>query len=399
MDLAVADGSGDACTRGCARGSAPVASRSWIVVCISALVTLALSGCGSGPSQEQLAAVDYTPRDAHDWRVSTPAEQGLDPMAVARLYFEAGQLESIYSLLVVKDGYLVGEDYFHASRAEEQVKVQSVTKSFTSALVGIALDEGCLTSVDEPMLAFFPELRAKITDPRKEQITIRHLLQMRAGYPWEESSPELFDLLYSGFRPSDLVDVPLVRDPGTGFDYSNLSAHLLAIVVSRACDTDLKAFADEHLFAPLGTVSGRWTQDWEGYRYGSGELHLRARDMAMFGQLYLGGGTHEGQQIVPEHWVRNSWQVYSPDAWHIKVGDNFDHTSYGYLWWSVTAGSHTYRLAWGHGGQQIAVVDDLGMVVVVTADPLMGEHGDGPWRLERANLNLVADFVASLPDE
>jgi CubicO group peptidase (beta-lactamase class C family) len=375
-----------------------VASRSWIVVCVSVLMTLALSGCDSVPSQEQLAAVDYAPVEGRGWRVSTPAEQGLDPTAVARLYFEAGQLESIHSLLVVKDGYLVGEDYFHGTRADDQGTVQSVTKSYTSALVGIALEQGCLTSVDEPMLAYFPELRSTITDPRKEQITIRHLLQMRAGYQWEESSPELFDLLYSGLRPANLVDVPLVRDPGTGFDYSNLSAHLLAVIVSRACDTDLKAFADEHLFTPLGAASGPWTQDWDGYRYGSGELHLRPRDMATFGQLYLAGGSYDGQRIVPADWIRDSWRVYSPDAWHIKVGDNFDHTSYGYLWWSVTAGAHTYHLAWGHGGQQIAVVDDLGMVVVVTADPLMGEHGDGPWRLERANLNLVADFVASLPD-
>jgi CubicO group peptidase (beta-lactamase class C family) len=120
--------------------------------------------------------------------------------------------------------------------------------------------------------------------------------------------------------------------------------------------------------------------------------------MARFGQLYLAAGRHEGEQIVSADWIRDSWRVYSPDAWDIKVGDNFDHTSYGYLWWSVTAGAHTYHLAWGHGGQQIAVLDDLGMVVVVTADPLVGEHGDGPWRLERANLNLVADFVASLPD-
>ena len=225
---------------------------------IASLTCGLTAGCGEpGPSPEDLAAVEYAPDPAPDgavpWPVSTPAEEGLDPDLVAELYWRADRLETVYSVLVVKNGQLVAERYYHDGWAGLQGNVQSVTKSYTSALVGIALEEGCLPSVDEPMMTYFPELAGRLRDPRKEQITIRELLQMRAGYPWEEASAEGIDLLFAGFRPSNLVDVPLVRDPGTGYDYSNLSSHLLAIIVSRACGQDLKDFAQEHLFEPLGS--------------------------------------------------------------------------------------------------------------------------------------------------
>jgi CubicO group peptidase (beta-lactamase class C family) len=183
------------------------------LLCTSIVLILAtLAGCG-GPTAEELAAVDYTPESRDQWQVSTPEEQGLDPDLVAELYYNASELETIYSLLVFKNGYLIAEDYFHIGSAGQRVNIHSVTKSINSVLVGMALDQGCLSSLDQKMMDFFPKLAGQITDPRKNQITIRQMLQMRAGYPWEESTAELFELLYTGFRPSTLVDVPLVRDP------------------------------------------------------------------------------------------------------------------------------------------------------------------------------------------
>ncbi len=136
-------------------------------------------------------------------------------MLVAQLYFNAEKVETLHALLVVKNGYLIAEGYFNGGTVDRKSRLQSATKSYTSALVGIALDQGYLESVDQKMMDFFPELADQIVDPRKKQITIRQMLQMRAGYPWEESAAELFEMLYHGFRPSLLVHVPLVRDPGT----------------------------------------------------------------------------------------------------------------------------------------------------------------------------------------
>jgi CubicO group peptidase (beta-lactamase class C family) len=361
------------------------------------LVLPILGGCG--PRAEVLKAVDYTPLPGDDWQVSTPAEQGLDSMLVARLYFNAQKVETLFALLVVKNGYLIAEGYFNGGSIDQKSRLQSATKSYTSALVGIALDQGYLKSVDQKMMDFFPELADQIADPRKKQITIRQMLQMRAGYPWEESTAELFEMLYHGFRPSLLVDVPLVRDPGTGFEYSSLTSHLLGIIVARATGTDLRSFAEEHLFSPLEVEAGDWIKDWEGYYNGHADLHFNARDMAKFGLLYLDDGEYQGQQIIPAKWVHDSLQTYSEDAWRYKVGSNFRDIGYGYQWWSVRAGDHRYNLAWGHGGQQIVLVDELDVVIVVKADPLFGQHGGGPWKREKANLNLVADFISFLPEE
>ena len=371
----------------------------FLLTIVSAVLIISfLVGCG-GPGAKELAEIDYTPLPNVAWPISTPAEQGLDPMLVAELYYNASKLETSYSLLLFKNGYLIAEDYFHAGYPEQQVNIHSVTKSINAALVGIALEQGCLVSLDQKMMDFFPELAGRIIDPRKKQITLRQMLQMRAGYPWEESTAELLDLLFSGFRPSNLVDVPLVRAPGLDFEYSNLTAHLLGVIVARACKTDLKSFAQEHLFTPLGIEPGFWQTDWEGNYLGFSDIHLSAYDMARFGLMYLNDGEYNGEQIVPAEWVHDSLQVYSEDAWKYRVGRNWGDNGYGYQWWSIKAGDFHYNLAWGHGGQQIVLLDEHDMVIVFLADPLHLKHGDEPWKIEKSNLNLVADFVASLPSE
>ncbi len=158
---------------------------------------------------------------------------------------------------------------------------------------------------------------------------------MRAGYPWEESTVELFEMLYSGFRPSLLAEVPLASDPGTRFEYSSLTSHLLGIIVARACGTDLKSFAEKNLFAPLGVEAGEWIQDWEGYYNGHADLHLRPRGVARFGLLYLNDGIYDGNQIVPSDWVHDSLQNYSEDinatgGFPKNYGLSFGEIGYGY---------------------------------------------------------------------
>ena len=122
-----------------------------------------LAGCG-GPSPEELESVDYSPLAVGDWQISTPEEQGLDPDLVAELYYNASELETIYSLLVFKNGYLIAEDYFHIGSAGQRVNIHSVTKSINSVLVGMALDQGCLSSLDQKMMGSFPELADRIAE-------------------------------------------------------------------------------------------------------------------------------------------------------------------------------------------------------------------------------------------
>lgn len=366
-------------------------------VVFSVVIILLMTSCANKPSAEELSSVDYTPITTGLWPVSSPEDQGLDADLVRELYYKASQLDTVYSLLVFKNDYLIAEDYFNIGGPDLRVNIHSVTKSITSALVGIAIEEGCLTGVDQKMMDFFPEFKDQIVDQRKFDITIQQMLQMRAGYPWEESTEELMNLLFTGFHNDTLVHVPLVRDPGSDSEYSNLTSHILGMIVARACDTSLKSFAREHLFNPLMINPGFWQQDWDGNYLGFSDLNLSSTDLAKFGLLYANGGSYNGKQIVPAEWVKESLQSYSKKTWKYRVGSNWKENEYGYQWWSIKAGRYRYNMAWGHGGQQIILIDDLDMVMVLLADPLHLKHGDEPWRIEKANLNLIADFIASLP--
>lgn len=372
--------------------------RNYLIAIVLAMSILTfLAGCDTSPGDaEVLETIDYTPLPGDDWPVSTPEERGLDPMLVAELYQEAADLETIYGLLVVKDGYLIAEDYFNSGSVGQKALLQSVAKSFTSALVGIALDQGCLSSVDQKMIDFFPDYAEQIGDPRKRQVSVRDMLKMRAGFPSEEDDAALWEAAWSGDYVHHVVDFPLTSDPGTKFQYSNLTAHWLGVILARACDTDLKSFAQDQLFDPLGGEIGKWKADLDGYNWAAGEIHVSARDAAKFGLLYLNGGQFQGQQIVPADWVRDSLKTYSERAYS-NIG-RFHDIGYGYQWWSATVGDHQVNFAWGHGGQLIVLLDDLDIVIVVTADPFYEVYGSESWQYEKANFELVGDFIDSLPE-
>jgi CubicO group peptidase (beta-lactamase class C family) len=365
---------------------------------ITSVIAILSMLVGCGPRTGNLDAVDYTPLPGDDWEVSTPEEQGLDPKLVAQLYRDAADLDTLYGLLVSKNGVLIAEGYFNGGTVGQRVALASVTKSYTSALVGIALRQGCLSSVDQKMVDFFPEFADQITDPSKEQITIGDMLKMRSGYPWEEFTPPYLEMLVSNsnWLPR-IVEFPLTSDPGTAFGYSNLTAHLLAVIVARACETDLLTYGRQYLFSPINARVGAWPRDANGYYYGSGDISFSARDAAKFGLLYLEQGEYEGNQVVPANWVRDSLQRYSEGLYDNRLGRYFRDIGYGYLWWSARAGKHHFNYAWGHGGNLVILLHELNMVIVTTANPLHGVWGQEAWEKEGAIIDLVGRFIASLP--
>jgi CubicO group peptidase (beta-lactamase class C family) len=359
------------------------------------------------PRTGELEAVVYAPLARNDWKISTPAEQGLDPMLVSDLYLEAIGLPTLYGLLIIKNGYLIAESYFNEGSVEQKSNRQSVTKSFTSALAGIALDQGILSSVDLKMMEFFPEFADQIKDPRKRQITIRELLEMRSGYPWEERKPPYMEVLFvSGdwHWRRHIVDVPLTSDPGTEFSYSNLTSHFLGVIVARACGSDLESYARKNLFRPINAEIGEWYCDADKFNFGSMGIFVTARDMGKFGLLYLNHGQCEGNQVLSAAWVRDSLQRYSENINFTGTGNNssevgryFRDIGYGYQWWSARAGDHRFDFAWGHGGNLIILLEDLDMIIVTTANPLEEMQWNEGWKYEGAIINLVGKFIESLP--
>ena len=356
------------------------------------------------PDIKELKTVNYKPLAGGDWEISTPEDQGLDPMLVSELYLEASGLETIYSLLLIKNGYLIAEKYFHEGSIDQLSKRASVTKSYTSALLGIALEKGCLKSIDQNMIDFFPEVADQINDPRKKQITIREMLQMRAGYPWEETDSTYWNAMWSGENINKIASIPLTKNPGSEFQYSNFTSDWLGIIISRACKTDLKSFGEENLFNPLEVKLGNWNRDLDGYYIGAADIQFTARDMAKFGLLYLNKGTYKNEQLIPADWVKESLQSYSEKVNTSgvnsgKVGRYFHNIGYGYQWWSAKVGEHHFNFAWGHGGQLIILLKDYNMVIVVTADSFYGKEKHwNAWKHEKGIINLTGKFIKYLPE-
>lgn len=337
----------------------------------------------------------FRPLEMEDWANSTPAKQGLDPDLILTLYNEAEALSNIYSLLIVRNDYLVAERYFNNKSVLSSHKIASVTKSYVSALTGIALRENVLSGLDKNMVSFFPEYPWESLDPRKSDITLREILQMRSGYPWEEFEG-YFDELSTNNWLDLLPEFPLTHDPGEQFGYSNLTSHVMGVIIARSASMTLMDFANNYLCDPLGIELTQWPQDASGYYYGSGGMQFRSRDLAKFGNLYLNNGKYHNMQLIPEEWINESLQEYSTSLYGNHLGLYLYNIGYGYLWWSATAGNHSFNFAWGHGGQLVIIIQEMNMVIVVTADPLDREYGDTAWVKTRKIIDLVAKYIASL---
>jgi len=371
----------------------------FLVTTVILILSLA-TGCDS--SNQLQAYKDFAPLVRADWEVSTPRTEGLDPKMVAKLYKNASKLDTIFSVLVIKNGKLIAEDYFNDGTIEQKVLLQSVSKSFISTLVGLALEEGCIESINQRLLDFFPEYALQIMDPRKLDITLQHMLQMRSGLPWEETHPDLMAAMWKGDNPPLVVGFPLTEDPGTVFQYSNITPALLAEIISRTCDTNLKDFSQENLAEPLGVEFGEfWPNEYDDYHP---LFHLSARDLAKYGQMYLDDGEFNGQQIVPMEWIQASLESYSENVstgapQNGKMGRYFRDIGYGYQWWNARVGDHYFNYAAGHGGQLIILLHDLDMVIVTTAEPFFMQHDGKSWKHEKAIINMVGEFIDSLPIE
>jgi CubicO group peptidase (beta-lactamase class C family) len=313
---------------------------------------------------EQPKKRDYWPTG--DWKASAPEQQGMDSakLLIADEFIQ-NRLPDAFSLLVVRNGYLVFEKYYSWGSPEKIAVVHSVTKSVTSALIGIALDKGYLDSVDQKLIDFFPEYASGDLDPRIKEINLKHILTMSAGFRWNDRGPVMRDWYTSEDWAKFTIQLPLVTMPGDKFNYNSSISHLLSIILAKSTKTSTLDFAKQNLFEPLGIQSGFWRQDPQGYQIGGFGLGFSARDLAKFGFLYLNNGYWNGQSIVPEQWVKQSTEQQIQAVRHPFYGT----FGYGYQWWvKQVDGCSSFR-AWGRRGQYIVVVPELDLVIAVTSNP------------------------------
>lgn len=301
-----------------------------------------------------------------DWPVGSLEETGIDPGPLHEMMADISQsADFMQSILVVKDGKLVFEEYMNGWDPLRLHRLQSVTKSVTSTMAGLAISEGLIGSVQDPLRDYLPEY-AELFDEAKSKILIEHLLTMTGGFEWNEDAtyyakPEDCDAhlaMASGDFIQYVLEKPLVNEPGTVFEYNSGFPNMLGYIIEQRADMNLLEFADAHLFEPLGIERAYWQPESGIDRPGcAGGLRLTSRDMARYGLLYLQDGMWNGEQLLDPEWVRESvrWQL---DAYE---------GGYGYFWKRYVNEDIDAFLASGTGGQFIVCIPALDAVVVTTA--------------------------------
>jgi len=341
----------------------------WLAV---ALVTIA-TGCSDAPTGPSV----LEPTDlAAAWRTADPADLGVDASALDRAAADANALPRMRSLLVVRDGRLIMERYFHGFARDSLADVRSVTKSIVSTLAGIAVERGDLPNLDQPIEEVLPASLGTLPESPLP-VTFRHLLTMTGGFTWDEGRnvEEYNDWIRSGDHVGFLLDRSMAATPGSEFVYNSAAVHLLGVLLEEVVGQPLPEYADEHLFGPLGISDPRWEGMPDDRVNAGAGVDLRPRDLARLGQLMLQEGVSGDRQIVPASWV--ALATASAFTWSTQSGPMTD-LSYGYLWWVDRTRDAFF--AWGYGGQFIYVAPNRNLVIVATTEwrLLSQDGGSGP---------------------
>jgi CubicO group peptidase (beta-lactamase class C family) len=303
-----------------------------------------------------------------DWEVSTLAAQNINAEPIQNLIRSIQKdPHNIHSLLIFRNNRLVSESYFDGWHRDRLHASRSASKSFISTLVGIAIDQGHISNVNQKVFDYFPEY-AVLNNAQKSQIEIKHLLTMTTGLQWDEQSPsddpknDETALEKSNDRLGYILGKEVASKPGDRFVYNSGCPVLEAAILQKSTGEDADVFAEKNFFTPLNITNYYWRKNADGHITAVGPILLRPRDMAKLGQLFLDGGKWKGKQIVSANWV--------VDATATFIGNESSATGYGYHWWTATytINNNLVRMfqAQGSGGQYIFVVPSLNAVVVFT---------------------------------
>lgn len=299
------------------------------------------------------------------WRTCSPDEVGMDRELLKRVNEEILILQrlnvDVHSVIIIKNGYIIAEQYYSDYTVDSLHSIYSCTKSITSALLGIVIQEGHVQSVDTKMVDHFSEYNIENLTEEKQNITIEHLLTMSAGlewyeleYPYGDERNSFYQWVRSADRVQYVLDLPVINPPGTDYNYNTGISHLLSAIIQKTTGIRTDLYAEDRLFNYLGIEQYDWFIEPNGIPTGGHGMKLRPRDLARFGYLYLKNGKWENEQIIPENWVKTA-----SDS-HIKRKYLTDYY-YGYQWWVKP---NEYYCAVGFGGQWMFIAPDHNLVAV-----------------------------------
>lgn len=298
---------------------------------------------------------DYWP--TKDWRSATPESQGMNSDLLENMMDIIWEKDlDIDSVLIVRNGYIVLDAYKFPGNSDHKNNIYSCTKSIVSALIGIAIDKRYIKGVRQVVLDFFPNRVAKNFDSNKKAMTLEHLLTMTTGlecrdsylYNWEG----LRDMSLYNDWTQYVLDLPMADAPGAKFEYCNGASFLLSAILQEQVGINASNFANKYLFGPLGISDVFWPSNSQDITIGYGKIHMRPRDMAKIGYLYLNDGFWDGQQIISPQWIEISTQQHIDATFPL---------GYGYQWWVISPSLYT---AIGHQGQFLIISPDKNMLAV-----------------------------------
>ena len=366
--------------------------------------TLELLRRSAAPPLRLLSLLIGGPLAAQSWPVATPASVGVNAAVLDSIDREirAGTYNSIDRLVVIRNGKLIYDkhyawnydsiygdsaktrnplnahdptgsyNYFNpwwhpTYRRGDLHSLQSVTKTVTSVVIGVARTRGDFPGIDTPVLRFFDTTQVENIDDRKRRMTVRHLLTMSGGIDWNETLPYIDPgntavAMEASFDWVEYtINRPMAVEPGSRWLYSSGETQLLAHIFRRATGTDIEEYAATHLFTPLGIERWYWKRTPTGLIDTEGGLYLEAKDLARIWNLWLQNGKVGGRQLISPEWIAESVKPT------LRVGPNAGSPSYGFKWWLYQNPTDTTRFMWGgsgFGGQLPLAIPEKNMVVV-----------------------------------
>lgn len=327
-------------------------------ILIFSLSLLMLSGCESNSDAHSHATTLNEPDNTPE-----PARPAL-PLVTADVVMDAvPDVQGLTSFMVWHSDSLQMEYYRPPMRRNRPINIKSASKTVIGALIGIAIDKGYITSVDDSVAKYLPDYFAQAPKDARQGMTIRNVLSMSSGL--ESTSIRRYGAWVTS---RDWIRYALNGDlesvPGAAMEYSTGDSHILSAVLTEATGMSTRAFAERYLFGPMGVTIGGWDRDPQGYYFGGNNMAISPAGLLEFGKLYLNNGRHQERQLLPPNWVRDSQTKYFDRVSYSSRGHN-----YGYMFWNNTFSGYDAWFAWGYGGQFVFHFPELEAVVVVTGNP------------------------------
>ncbi len=289
-----------------------------------------------------------------------------DPVLAATLARFDDQHHDLRGVVVMHDGKIIAERYFNGAAVDSLNDIRSAGKSITSLMAGIAIDQGKIRSVDDPVARYWPQAQGSAIG----DVPLRDVLTMRSGlaaFDDDPASPGNEDLMDEAADPlAFLLSIPRADAPGTRYRYNSATACVAGVVVAKATGGTMAEFARTALFEPLGITQWKWDADTAGYTKGQGNLWVTTRGLATIGEMVRNNGLHDGRRIVSESWLRAALKP------QVATGDDDPYADgYGYFWYAKTQQSNgkpiAVSFASGNGGNKIYIVPSRNLVVAITS--------------------------------